>query len=321
MYSCAPRYPENAANVDLNGVVSEVPCCVHTVPAWVYYHGGVASLVALWAVMTLMEARKFVVAGVVVRWYVTGAAGGIVGGGSGGGSGGSGGGSPAEPGALRKVSAHAAGPSFGTLCFSGAVLVVIEAIRRASNRSTKRRANRNRGGGGGNPLALACMLFQCLLVNFFAELLELLASGATMMAAVTGEDFVSAARHVTGLLRRHACSTLVVWYVPGYLLGLVSFMLASSFAATMGHVGYYTFTGPTEMAGVVGFAGGFFAFWLALIVLNYCVATLQNCIDALFLSFLLDLEAGSVTRARVHGAWMKVPGVAAAAHAGLADHA
>ena len=98
--------------------------------------------------------------------------------------------------------------------------------RRASNRSTKRHANRNRGGGGGNPLALACMLFRCLLVNFFAELLELLASGATMMAAVTGEDFVSAARHVTGLLRRHACSTLVVWYVPGYLLGLVSFMLA-----------------------------------------------------------------------------------------------
>jgi hypothetical protein len=150
-------------------------------------------------------------------------------------------------------------------------------------------------------------------------LIELLASGATMMAAVTGEGFIPAARHVTGLLRRHACRTLVVWYIPGTLLGLMSFILASAFAAVMGHVGYYTFTGPTEAAPLVGFAGGFFAFWMALIVLQYCVATLQNCIDALFLSFLLDLENGSVTRARVHGAWMRIPGVAAAADAGLAD--
>jgi hypothetical protein len=72
--------------------------------------------------------------------------------------------SATEPGALAKVAAHAMGPSFGTLCFSGAVVALVETIRRALNRSTNRRANRNRGsGGGGNPLALACMLFQCLL--------------------------------------------------------------------------------------------------------------------------------------------------------------
>ena len=46
----------------------------------------------------------------------------------------------------------------------------------------------------------------------------------------------------TALLRRHACSTLVVWYVPGLLLGVMSFMLSAAFGAVMAHVGYYTFT-------------------------------------------------------------------------------
>jgi hypothetical protein len=72
------------------------------------------------------------------------------------------------------------------------------------------------------------------------------------------------------------------------------------------------------VAHLVGGLGGLFAFLLALTVLQYCVATLQNCIDALFLSFLLDKEVGAVTRAHVHGAWLRVPGMAAAADAGLA---
>jgi hypothetical protein len=45
------------------------------------------------------------------------------------------------------------------------------------------------------------MVLKCLLVGIFAELIELIAGGATMMAAVTGENFLGAARHVTGLLR------------------------------------------------------------------------------------------------------------------------
>ena len=50
------------------------------------------------------------------------------------------------------------------------------------------------------PYASACSMLQCCLVNFFAELLELLAGGATMMAAVTGEGFIPAARHLTGMV-------------------------------------------------------------------------------------------------------------------------
>jgi hypothetical protein len=53
-------------------------------------------------------------------------------------------------------------------------------------------------------------------------------------------------------LRRHACSTLVVWYVPAYLLGVMSFMLAAAFAAVMANVGYYTFTARVYTRGCPG---------------------------------------------------------------------
>jgi hypothetical protein len=45
-YSCEPRYPDTA-DVDENGALMTVPCCVHTVPTWVYYHGAVASMAGL----------------------------------------------------------------------------------------------------------------------------------------------------------------------------------------------------------------------------------------------------------------------------------
>ena len=125
----------------------------------------------------LLQIRVFVTSGTVAQWYfappsLCAAA-------------------PAR-GALLLSLRHALGPSFGSLCLSSLVLTISQYARSAMERA--RRSNSNMG----IVELCAIMLAQC-----FWALVEYLTKFATVMAAMSGEAFLAAGRHVTDLLSRN----------------------------------------------------------------------------------------------------------------------
>lgn len=87
---------------------------------------------------------------------------------------------------VKRSLKHALGAQFGTICFGGAVMVVVHQLRQAARRQ------RNNGLLG----CIAACLISCL-----AEIIEYLNKMATIMSAITGERFMAAGRSAIELLK------------------------------------------------------------------------------------------------------------------------
>ncbi|KAI8468538.1 MAG: plasma-membrane choline transporter-domain-containing protein [Monoraphidium minutum] len=263
-----------AGRCELDG--STIPCC-----SWQTSPGGgflifLLCVTALWAFAALGAARQFAVSGVVAQWYYAPAG-------------------CAPTGALRATLRHALGPQRGTVCFAGAVMALIQALRQAADSGT--RTSDGRQGAGAAAAALLCCVLraaaQCVL-----SVAEFLCRYALTWAALTGQGLVDAGKEVTALLKRNLLDAVTVWWMPGAVVGLTSFALAALwgcvvFAAVALSAGRREPALPA--AAGVGALGGL----AAGLVLQLLGRLLLDAVDTVFVCWACDRDQGAAGRADV----------------------
>jgi hypothetical protein len=252
-----------------------------------------ASCVLSWAVFLAFEVRLFTIAHTVSRWYALPVGARLQG----------------QP--IREAMAVAVGPSFGSLCLGSAVLTAADMARQAAESA------RRQGGG-----LLACLIAS--VVACVSEILRLLTRFATVRCAITGEDFMAAARSVTDLLARHSLSAYGVWRFPPMVLSFTSLALAVGYAgitllaygaagsrvvATAGAPGSDAHSDATAALQLMSLAVAGGALALVLVVCLFLSSIVVNIIDTVYLCYATDLDRACIVRPEVHAVFAAVPSV------------
>ena len=216
-----------------------VPVCTYEVDAWAKAYTALAALVLSWASLTIAELRRWVTASVAAQWWEArfSAASAALPHGA----------SARVDGAVRLAVWHALGAGAGTLAFAGAVLAVLERVKRAGSR--KRGGGGRKGGAGAARMVLWCVFMA--IKWLFAEALEYLTATALSVAAITGAPLVAAGRRAVGILRPHLGAALVTWTVPASVLGLSTMTLALC-SSTMAAV--WAFSSGSMLAALSGWS-------------------------------------------------------------------
>jgi hypothetical protein len=272
---------------------SAVACCVWQPAAGAVAWMLLASCTLSWSVFLAFEIRLFTIAHTVSRWYALPAGARL----------------PGRP--IREAMAAAVGPAFGSLCLGSAVLTVADMARKVADSARSRNGN-----------FIACIIAS--LVACMSEILRFLTRFATVRLAITGEEFMTAARSVTALLARHSLSAYGVWSFPPMVLTLTSLALAAGYAgltllvygaagarvvATSGAPGSEAHGDAqvTLQLMTLSVAGGALA--LVLVVCLFVSSIVINITDVLYLSYACDLDARAIVRPEVHAVFAAVPSV------------
>lgn len=239
-----------------------------------------------WAAATAGQARTFIVAGASAAWwYAPRVAGEAT--------------TPASlprpilVGAARRATAHALGPSAGSLAMGGAVMTLSSALRAALNAAT---APDEEGRGPG---ILASMV--AALAGGLLELLRVLTKYATIAAAITGAGLVDAGRAATSLLSQQSLSALGVWYFPPLVLHAYAALAAGVWGLGAGAA--YAVTAPAAAHGRTGddyaqtvlthaVGVGMAAVVLVGAITTFATGVLLSAVDALFFTWALDRAGG-----------------------------
>lgn len=173
------------------------PVCAWQPAAYAPPLAALASVVALWASLTLAQLKTFVVAGSVSSWYF-----------SAGGSSDDGAPSP-----LRSSLRAALGPQFGSLSLAGLVLTGTQLLRSAIDALQNAASN----NGGEESLAAGCFQFLGAILATLARgalaFLDYLTKFAVVAAAVSGRGLLASGKAATGVLRSAMLDAFGVWCV------------------------------------------------------------------------------------------------------------
>mmetsp|Transcript_40215 Transcript_40215/g.119884 ORF Transcript_40215/g.119884 Transcript_40215/m.119884 type:complete len:331 (+) Transcript_40215:135-1127(+) len=270
--------PPPGGCVDSQG--DQVTCCVWEVDSHVAPVITLASLTMLWTSFIGGQVRTFTVSATVAQWYFAPVADQL---------------KPARSHSRVGDSLRGAlGPAFGSLCFGALVLTVVDLMRSALE-ELRKKAQEN--------VLLYCLF---VLVQFLFTLVEMVTKFATVRIAITGEAFWPATRGVASLLQRTFLDTFGVWWFPPMILQMCAFVLSGAWAAGVFFAARATWSSLENGAVYAGLvaAVGFFLSWL---VLSFFVCLLLDIVDAVYLCFAMDRDAGEVSRADVHAIYMQLP--------------
>lgn len=278
-----------------------VLCCAWQPKGWAI---GVAALCALslaWTSLLAFCLKTYVVSGAVATWYFA----------------------PVDAGAAATSHAtsdalkNALGPSFGTLALAAWILNLISWARQALQQLREQ----------SRESFIAQLLLSC--VDFLYSVLEQLSKFGVVFAAITGDDFFTAARQATSLLSRNLLSTAAVFYFPGTMVGLTNLVLSAAWSAAAGLTSYHLAFAPAaaraiaEGATDVGpvaaqsaIAVGVVAFLFAYVALAFLASVLLSAVDAAYLCFAIDRDRHLVTREEVHAVMLLLPAAKGAASGG-----
>ena len=245
-----------------------VDCCKWNTDSWVGPYYALAVIACVWFTSCALEARMYVIGGVVSQWYFAPA------------------GTKSFQGTTKTSVRNAYGPSFGTIAYGGFVITVVEMIRSMANRSRRERNNY------GNPL---CCLFYAMLDCIFA-FIEYLSRFAMIQASITGEAFCDAAKSINDLLKRNFLLAYGAYAFPKHILGFLVFVLAALLGYCANILSKHVFA-VNSLGAIVNGVGSFF---IAYIVLSFFVMILLNCVDAVFVCYALDKDRAAVHHPDLH---------------------
>ena len=245
-----------------------VDCCKWNIDSWVGPYYALVVIACVWFTSCALEARMYVIGGVVSQWYFAPA------------------GTKSFKGTTRTSVSNAYGPSFGTIAYGGFVITVVEIIRSMANKSRRERNNY------GNPL---CCLFYAMLDCIFA-VIEYLSRFAMIQASITGEAFCDAARSINDLLKRNFLLAYGAYAFPKHILGFLVFVLAALLGYCVNILSKHVFA-ANSLGAIVNGIGSFF---IAYIVLSFFVMILLNCVDAVFVCYALDKDRAAVHHPDLH---------------------
>jgi len=255
-----------------------VDCCRWQMDSWVPSYITLVCVAVIWAVSTALEARLFVIGGVVCQWYFAPA------------------GTTNFKGTTTRSLQHALGPSFGTICYGSFVITVVEILKRSAEKM--RRENR------GN--ILVCLCVACL--DCIYALIEYISRFAMIQASMSGEAFCDAARSITDLLSRNFLLAYGTYAFPKYILSAVVVILSMAF----GYVAYvtsaigYAFTEDVFVGKAYSYGVGILCFAITYIVLDFFVMILLNVVDSIFVCYAIDKDRNAVHHPDLHAVFAEV---------------
>eukprot|EP00898_Chlorokybus_atmophyticus_P003754 jgi/Chlat1/437/Chrsp103S00002 len=264
------------------GGEGEEACCVWQTDDWVRPYQWVLRFAMAWTTLLIFQIRFYTVSGSIAQWYFAGPE------------------RYAMHGTTRRSLGHALGPSFGTLCFSSLVLVVINYLRSATEELRKRRQNAI--------AAIATLLLEC-----FFTAVEFVNKFAVVRCAVTGESFLVSSKRTAVLLTRNALSVIIVDSVASWVLRATALVLALVWGAgsyvlldlLWTHYPVPGYTGEDAAGLALGVTIATFA--IVFIVLLFFADVLLNVIDAVYFCYAIDKDANTVTDERIHSVYSHLP--------------
>merc|ERR1712159_963738 len=238
--------------------LQSVDCCSWKLDSWVGAYYFLVCFAAIWAFSVALEFRMYVIGGVVSQWYFAPA------------------GTTNFKGTTKTSVNNALGPSFGTICYGGFVITIIEMLKRAAEKWLREiRGN-----------ILVCCLIMCL--DCIYALIEYISRFAMIQASMTGEAFCDAARTVSDLLSRNFLLAYGSYVFPQSILGFTVLVLSAFF-------GYNAY-----LLSSFGYDIGVLCFVVSYIVLNFFIMILLNVIDAVFVCYAVDKDRSAVNHPELH---------------------
>ena len=161
---------------DMSAYVFEVNCCEWKTDSWVKPFVGLLFFSLLWTSSVAVCLRMFTIGGSTAQWYFAPP------------------GTTGFKGPVKRSLTHGIKSQFGTICFGGLIMSIIEIIRNMVEKA--QRENRNNGVMA----VLTCcvnLLWQC-----FAEIIGFISKFAIVYAAISGDAFCDSARKVTTILQK-----------------------------------------------------------------------------------------------------------------------
>lgn len=249
-----------------------VDCCKWEMESWVGSYYALALIAAIWVIATALECRMYVVGGVVSQWYFAPA------------------GTRDFKGTTKSALKNAFGPSFGTICYGGFVITIIEMLKQATEKA-RREHDRN---------IFMCCIAMCLECIY--AIIEYISRFAMIQASMTGEAFCDAARSITDLLQRNFLLAYGTYAFPQSIMGFIVFVLSGLFGYIvylLSDLGLGALTNATDTSTASVF-GGIVCFVVSYIVLTFLVTILLNVVDAVFVCYAIDKDRSTVHHADLH---------------------
>ena len=255
-----------------------VDCCTWNMDSWVGSYYALVALAAVWVIAAALECRMYVVGGVVSQWYFAPA------------------GTRDFKGTTKTSLRNAFGPSFGTICYGGFVITIIEMLKQATEKA-RRENNRN---------IIMCCVAMCLECIY--AIIEYISRFAMIQASMTGEAFCDAARSITDLLQRNFLLAYGTYAFPQSILGFMVVILSGLFGYIvylLSDLGLGALTSANDTS-TVSFFGGIVCFVVSYIVLTFLVTVLLNVVDAVFVCYAIDKDRSTVHHADLHAVFNEV---------------
>ncbi|KAG0453928.1 hypothetical protein HPP92_025232 [Vanilla planifolia] len=238
---------------------------------WVPAYFALAIITMLWSLATMREAQVYVTSGAIAQWYFT-----VDG---------------VKPGrTIRSSLRNAFGPSFGTVCFSGMMIVTVHVVRAIVDS-----AKREDITSGFVNLLRCC-------ANFFLSAIDFVNKFTINFAAISGESYCSAAKMAYELLRRNLLSAAFVEIVSTRTLAGIVFVISSLYA-----IAACAILKAVNDLGTETYAIAALAWLLLIVVLGYFIRVLDNVIDTVYICYAIDRDKREVSKQEVHEVYGLLP--------------
>ncbi|KAH7622267.1 putative CTL-like protein [Nannochloris sp. 'desiccata'] len=264
-----PMRENREACVDEFGV--GVTCCAWQPRTGAMVYIGLAGLVAGWTMLALNQIWVYTVSGTVAQWYFSPP------------------GTSVTGNAARSFK-HAITTSLGTNIFAGLILTITNLIKQQQQQDQQ----------NGN------FSFFGFIASCLASLYEYLTKFATVFAAISGDDLLTAGRRVTDLLMRSMLEAFAttVWF-PSAVMSLASVTLSALWGGAvwasyryLHHPGGVEEKYPQSNAIVLGVLVGVVTFF----VLSFLMNVLLSVLDSVFVCFAIDKDRQTVANAEMYEA-------------------
>lgn len=110
------------------------------------------------------------------------------------------------------------------------------------------------------------------------------------------------------LMQRNALDAFTVWWLPGVVVSMLSFVLSLCYACIVAAIAYAVWSGKSNAGGLT-FAIGFVTFLFTFAVMDGLGRVLLNCLDSVFLCYAIDRDTSQVHKQEIHAVFNENPGI------------
>lgn len=255
-----------------------VNCCEWKLDDWAPPFILLCVFGVVWAFNVVFQLRLFASSSALVQWYYTPV------------------GLHQQGRAISTGLWHAFGPHFGTCCFGGLVLTIVDYIRSVSQSLREPRQS------NGSLPEIICRWVFAVALDCVAAMIDFLTKFTTITSSITGDGLCDAARDTYDLLTRNFLSSLSVWWIPSTVLGVMVFTLSAIWTMVTFLVLWATHAhalGAVVVITVVTFV-------LTFATLSFVATMLTLAVDVCYVCYALDLDSQQQSNKAVHDVFDEV---------------